>query len=161
LVCFQILFHVWYSYFLYFQFPPPQFKLHLLPTHCLNLWLLIPTVQIPDNLDLWWPLTSNIWELNSSQKILHLTLLSFNPFSCLWPCDLLNDFWPLNWPWNDIWPPEMTEETSDYMGNIVTENDKGFIERKARNRMVAEGYKYQLISDKQDSETLGKLSANV
>ena len=51
----------------------------------------------------------------------------------------------------------MTEETSDYMGNIVTENDKGFIERKARNRMVAEGYKYQLISDKQDSETLGKL----
>lgn len=51
----------------------------------------------------------------------------------------------------------MSEDKKDLVGNIVTENDDRSLERKARNRMVAEGYRYQLISDRGESDVLGKI----
>ncbi|XP_053402259.1 endothelin-converting enzyme homolog isoform X2 [Mercenaria mercenaria] len=44
----------------------------------------------------------------------------------------------------------MNEDKSDLVGNIATEYENGdsSLEKKARNRMVAEGYKYHVLEDK-------------
>ena len=51
----------------------------------------------------------------------------------------------------------MSEDKSDLVPNIVTEHNNGenSLEKKARNRMVAEGYKYHILGDKEEPGVLG------
>lgn len=53
----------------------------------------------------------------------------------------------------------MSYDKSSLVTNIVTENENGdsSVEKKARNRMVAEGYKYHVLDDRGEHGILGML----